>query len=122
MNRTETIGRALSVGVVGAVLFVVTALVPDPPNEIRVAPFDRFAEAIRDGHVPFRDFTVEYPPGSVMAVVAPLLLPFSYDTSFRVIQALCGALLVLATALRSSTRSPSCPRSQRTSVNGHGSG
>ncbi len=89
----------MSVGLVGAVLFVVTALVPDPPNEIRVAPFDRFAEAIRDGQVPFRDFTVEYPPGSVTAVVAPLLLPFSYDTSFRVIQALCGALLVLATAL-----------------------
>lgn len=99
MNPTERIGRALPVGVGGAILFVVTALVPDPPDEIRVAPFDRFADAIRDGHVPYRDFTVEYPPGSVTAVVAPLVLPFSYDTSFRVIQALCGAMLVLATAL-----------------------
>lgn len=99
MRTTDTAGRALLVGCAGALVFVATALVPDPPDEIRVAPFDRFAEAIRDGQVPFRDFTVEYPPGSIPAVVAPLALPFSYATSFRVVQALCGALLVLAVAV-----------------------
>lgn len=32
-------------------------------------------------------------------MVAPFALPFSYDESFRVIQALCGAMTVLAVAL-----------------------
>ena len=99
MRATDALGRSLAVGSAGALAFVATALVPDPPDEIRVAPFDRFAEAIRDGQVPFRDFTVEYPPGSIPAVVAPLALPFSYETSFRIVQALCGALLVLAVAV-----------------------
>ena len=99
VRATDALGRALVVGVAGGVLFLAAALVPSQPDEIRVAPFDRFAEAIRDGQVPFRDFTVEYPPGSIPAVVAPLALPFSYETSFRVVQALCGALLVLAVAV-----------------------
>ena len=60
-------------------------------REIRVTPFDRFETAIQDGRIPFRDFTVEYPPGSIAAVDAALALPFSHDTPFWVVQAICGA-------------------------------
>jgi len=91
--------RGVVAGAVGALVFVLAALVPDPPEEIRVAPFDRFAEAIQGGAIPYRDFTVEYPPGSIAAVVAPLALPLSYETAFRVVQAACGAALVVAVAL-----------------------
>lgn len=99
MRAADPTLRGVVAGAAGALVFVLTALVPDPPEEIRVAPFDRFAEAIQGGAVPYRDFTVEYPPGSIAAVVAPLALPLSYDTAFRVVQTACGAALVVAVAL-----------------------
>ena len=35
------------------------------------AEYQRYGEAMVNGHVPYRDFSVEYPPGALPAFVVP---------------------------------------------------
>jgi hypothetical protein len=61
--------------------------------------------AMVDGHVPYRDFPVEYPPGALAAFVVPAVGKPSfvlYNREFQVLMALCGlgALAAMALALR----------------------
>jgi uncharacterized membrane protein len=61
-----------------------------------------YGEAMRHGHVPYRDFEVEYPPGALVAFVLPALLGTSYRTyriAFEVLMGGFGAGLIVATAL-----------------------
>ncbi len=83
---------------VGAVLFVFTSLAP-VPAEIRVSPLDRYGESVAEGEVPYRDFSLEYPPGALPPVVVPALVPgVSYSAAFRAGEVALGVLLVLCTA------------------------
>ena len=52
--------------------------------------YQNYAHLIRDGHVPYRDFRVEYPPAALPAFVLPTYLPWSYPTSFAVLMFVCG--------------------------------
>ena len=51
------------------------------------------------GLVPYRDFAVEYPPGSLPAFVLPSLLGGDYATTFAWSMAACGVALVSVVAL-----------------------
>jgi glycosyl transferase family 87 len=67
--------------------------------------YHRYGEAMVHGHVPYRDFSVEYPPGALPAFAAPALGDPSfnvYNRAFQVLMALCGigALAAMAAALR----------------------
>jgi glycosyl transferase family 87 len=67
--------------------------------------YHRYGQAMVNGHVPYRDFSVEYPPGALPAFVVPALgePSFSfYNREFQVLMALCGvgALAAMAAALR----------------------
>jgi Glycosyltransferase family 87 len=53
------------------------------------------AKAILDGQVPYRDFTLEYPPGSLAAFLPPAVSLGHYTELFRVLMTLCGAVAVL---------------------------
>jgi hypothetical protein len=57
-----------------------------------------YGKAMRDGLVPYRDFAVEYPPGSLPMFVLPTWLHGDYAASFAWLMALCGALLVAVVA------------------------
>jgi Glycosyltransferase family 87 len=82
----------------GALVFCVTALLPVPAG-LDVGPLGRYGEAVVDGNVPYRDFSVEYPPGSLPAIVLPALVPgVSYERAFRSLEVVLGVLLVLTTA------------------------
>jgi uncharacterized membrane protein len=66
----------------------------------------RYGNAIVHGHVPYRDFAVEYPPGALPVFTLPALAyaGFSfYNRAFQILMALCGvgALLAMTVALRS---------------------
>jgi len=68
--------------------------------------YHRYGNAIVHGHVPYRDFAVEYPPGALPAFVVPALAYAGfgfYNRAFQILMALCGvgALLAMTVALRS---------------------
>jgi uncharacterized membrane protein len=68
--------------------------------------YHRYGNAIVHGHVPYRDFAVEYPPGALPAFAIPALAYASfgfYNRAFQILMALCGvgALLAMTVALRS---------------------
>jgi len=55
---------------------------------------------VHDGLVPYRDFTLEYPPGSLAAFLPPAVSSAHYTELFRVLMALCGlGALVLSARL-----------------------
>jgi hypothetical protein len=67
--------------------------------------YHRYGKAIVDGHVPYRDFSVEYPPGALPAFVVPAVGDPSfnlYNREFQILMAVCGigALAAMAAALR----------------------
>ena len=67
--------------------------------------YHRYGAAMVDGHVPYRDFPVEYPPGALPAFAIPAIgrPSFSvYNREFQILMALCGvgALAAMSVALR----------------------
>jgi hypothetical protein len=68
--------------------------------------YQRYGGLINDGHVPYRDFDVEYPPGALPVFALPAIGQPSfriYQREFQTLMALCGvgALAAMAVVLRS---------------------
>jgi Glycosyltransferase family 87 len=61
--------------------------------------YEKYATAMEDGEVPYRDFDVEYPPAALPVFVVPALVGDDYRTSFEWLMALCGGGTILAVAL-----------------------
>jgi uncharacterized membrane protein len=62
-----------------------------------------YGHKMLDGHVPYRDFAVEYPPGALPVFVLPAAVApgdgfASYEASFEWLMALCGAALAAIVA------------------------
>ena len=67
--------------------------------------YHRYGSAMAEGHVPYRDFPVEYPPGALPAFGIPAIgnPSFSfYNREFQILMAICGvgSLAAMAVALR----------------------
>lgn len=66
--------------------------------------YQRYGDGIVAGHVPYRDFTVEYPPAALPAFAMPSLIVSrgasrgSYDRVFGFLMAVCGAAAVALVA------------------------
>jgi hypothetical protein len=57
-----------------------------------------YGRAIVDhGSVPYRDFSVEYPPGSLFVFILPTAFS-NYSTAFAVVMAVCGVATTIAVA------------------------
>jgi uncharacterized membrane protein len=59
--------------------------------------YQRYAESLLNGHVPYRDFFMEYPPGALAVFLPPAAATEAhYNAAFKALMALCGAgMLVL---------------------------
>ena len=58
----------------------------------------RYAGFVRHGHVPYRDFSFEYPPAALAPMLLPKYMTWSYATSFAVLMGVCGAGCIAAAA------------------------
>jgi hypothetical protein len=57
-----------------------------------------YANELADGHIPYRDVQVEYPPLAFAAILTPRLASSEYDGFTRAFSALMGACLAVAAA------------------------
>jgi hypothetical protein len=65
-----------------------------------VGLYGEYAQAFLDGHVPYRNFFVEYPPGAFAVFTPPALLPEdAYRHAFKLLMALVGLATILVAAL-----------------------
>ena len=64
--------------------------------------YEKYGDAMLRGDVPYRDFTVEYPPGALPVFVAPAVGNEgdveAFKRSFETLMAFCGAALLIALA------------------------
>jgi hypothetical protein len=62
--------------------------------------YEKYGDALARGDVPYRDFSVEYPPGALPTFVLPALGhegdPDAFKRRFGVLMAACGAALLIA--------------------------
>ncbi|HJU37141.1 MAG TPA: glycosyltransferase 87 family protein [Gaiellaceae bacterium] len=63
-----------------------------------VPVYVHYADLIRGGAVPYRDFHFEYPPVALPSMLLPAYMSWSYATSFAVLMGVCGAGCIAAAA------------------------
>jgi hypothetical protein len=90
---------------VGIVLFVAACAAPrigifHGERVADLALYQEFGDRVLSGRIPYRDFSVEYPPGSLPAFVLPSLAPAAhYVSAFRATMAACGVVALAALAV-----------------------
>jgi hypothetical protein len=67
-----------------------------------VGGYQHWAQLLRAGQVPYRDFAFEYPPAALGPMYLASYMSWSYATSFAVLMGVCGAgcIALLAATLR----------------------
>ena len=86
---------------VGIALFLAVCLLPRyglGARPLDTSLYRLWSDRMLDGRIPYRDFSLEYPPGALPAFVVPGLLRGDYGFWFKAFQALCGAVAVGAVA------------------------
>jgi uncharacterized membrane protein len=63
-----------------------------------VPVYMHYADLVRGGAVPYRDFHFEYPPAALPALILPAYMSWSYATSFAVLMGACGSGCIAAAA------------------------
>jgi uncharacterized membrane protein len=86
-------------------LFIGACAVPDG-GLFRAARFrdvhlyQRYTELLLHGHVPYRDFFMEYPPGALAVFIAPAAATNAhYNAAFKLLMALCGCVTLILVAI-----------------------
>ena len=108
--RTVVLASLAAAAGIAAGLLLMSGLVGDP--WITDTPvYERYGERIVDGDLPYRDFTVEYPPGALIPFVLPALVSSNadrYETIFEVLMTVglaivCVLIVLSLQAVRAST-------------------
>ena len=61
--------------------------------------YQHYTEALLHGHVPYRDFFMEYPPGALVVFLPPAAATNAhYNAAFKALMALCGAASLVLVA------------------------
>ncbi len=105
----------MAAAALGAVLFAISfgllhVLSSGRYQIIDTPTYQRYGDAVVDARrVPYRDFSLEYPPGALPSFIVPSLAPSAhYRTAFEILMALCGvaAAALVASTLVSAGASP----------------
>lgn len=78
------------------------ALIDVPARFSDVPLYRSYGEAMANGDIPYRDQTIEYPPGALPLFFIPAVVSTSaagFAWVFEILLALCGVALVLATSV-----------------------
>jgi hypothetical protein len=95
-SRTAAAIAAVGVGVLLACSLPPPSRLLSSPDRGDIAHYFRYAQRTFDGQVPYRDFTLEYPPGALPAFLGPAPADHGYYNRFRVLMlALAAAAVVL---------------------------
>jgi hypothetical protein len=105
LDRTRLVWAGLAVA--GAAVFCLSWVAlqqTSGPRQLRDTPlYEAYADAIRAGDLPYRDFLLEYPPGALAAFLAPELTTApehfgGYSKVFERWMAACGIAMMGAIA------------------------
>ena len=98
MSRRGTWTAAAAAAVLLALSFyaLISRLEQGQLSDVPV--YVHYASLVRGGAVPYRDFTFEYPPAALPALLLPAYMGWSYATSFAVLMGACGAGCIAAAA------------------------
>jgi hypothetical protein len=100
---TRSAWVAATAATVFAAAWVAIHYGPLSHDQIRDTPrYQQWGRAVAHGAVPYRDVSIEYPPGALAPVVAPSLAARgrgSYEHWFEALMLVCGLGLVSTTAL-----------------------
>ncbi len=99
MNRSRGTWTAAAAGAaVLAISFYVLARSLEQGQLSDVPVYVHWADLVRGGAVPYRDFSFDYPPVALPALLLPAYMSWSYATSFAVFMGVCGAGCIAAAA------------------------
>jgi Glycosyltransferase family 87 len=100
--------RGVAAAAFGCGLFVVACALPWIGifrGHLGTSLFQSYGDAVLAGKVPYRDFSLEYPPGALPAFVVPSLAPAAdYERSFMLFEAACGLVCVALVGAVSRSR------------------
>jgi hypothetical protein len=86
----------------GCLLFAAACAVPGIGlfrGQLGTSLFQSYGDSVLAGKVPYRDFSLEYPPGALPAFVVPSLGPAGeYSTWFSAFEVACGLAVVVSVA------------------------
>jgi hypothetical protein len=97
----STSPRAAAAIAMAGVGVLLACSVPQPtrlfslPDRGDIKHYFRYAQQTFDGQVPYRDFTLEYPPGALPAFLGPGPADHGYFNRFRVLMLALGAAAVV---------------------------
>ena len=100
--------RGVAAATLGCALFLVACFAPGIGlfrGHLGTSVFQTYGDAVLSGKVPYRDFSLEYPPGALPAFVVPSFAPAAdYDRVFMAFEAACGLVCVGLVGIASRSR------------------
>jgi hypothetical protein len=98
--RSTSPRTAAAIAVAGVAVLLASSLPPPSrlfsyPDRGDIALYFDYAQRTFEGQVPYRDFTVEYPPGFLAPLLAPGPADHGYYDRFRVLMLVLGAAAVV---------------------------
>lgn len=105
MERLADVRLALRAAAVGVPVFLAACAVPDgglfrAARYRDVHVYQGYMQQVLHGHVPYRDFFIEYPPGALpVLAVGDVAGSAHYNAAFKALMALLGAATLVLVAL-----------------------
>jgi hypothetical protein len=97
--RSTSPRAAAAIAAVGVAVFLLSSLLPPQrilsrPDRGDIQEYFQYAQRTFEGQVPYRDFTLEYPPGALPVLLAPGPADHGYYDRFRMLMLALGAAAI----------------------------